>query len=180
MKNLIKQWQECGLKKGDVFLLHSDVRRILLKNREIKLEGILQSLLLTLKDSGTLLLPLFNFDFTKGKIFNINTTPSQMGVLSEFSRKQEGFMRSKHPVYSFAIWGKYAKEFAKLENKSAYAQNSPFGLLKELDGKIGVLDLSDVNPPALYSWGGIRFFLSKKRVSQALKFHFSTSKTQKS
>lgn len=150
MKNLMQNWKNCGICKGDTVLLHSKTVRILMKNIHLDIPTLLQSFLELLSDKGTLLLPLFNFEFTKGVGFDIRTTPSQMGVLTEYARKAPNFIRTKHPVYSFAVCGKYALEFEKLENKSAYAQNSPFGLLKEMDGKIAVLDLPDQHSMTFY------------------------------
>jgi aminoglycoside 3-N-acetyltransferase len=46
-------------------------------------------------------------------------------------------------VYSFAVIGHEAPRFAGLDHTSAYGEDSPFGLLRALDGRIGVLDLID-------------------------------------
>lgn len=99
---------------------------------------------------GTLLLPLFNFDFTKGVPFDINTTPSQMGALTEAGRNWPGAVRTGHPIYSFAAIGARADEFADIKNRSGYGPDSPFAKLREVDGLIGVLDLPDQNSMTFY------------------------------
>jgi aminoglycoside 3-N-acetyltransferase len=99
--------------------------------------------------TGTLLFPLFNFDFTKGTPFDIRNTPSQMGVLTKTARLYPGAVRSGHPVYSFAVIGPQAEKF-DVDNFSGYDSDSPFAMLRELDGKIAVLDLSDLNSMTFY------------------------------
>ena len=78
------RWKGVGIKKGDTILLHSDIKRLLVefkkKNVEISPINILESFLDSIGSNGTLLLPLFNFDFTKGKTFNFNKTPSKNGI----------------------------------------------------------------------------------------------------
>lgn len=56
-------------------------------------ETILDSFLHTLGENGTLLLPLFNFDFCGGAPFVIRTTPSHMGALTEAGRVRLGAVR---------------------------------------------------------------------------------------
>ena len=81
-------------------------------------------------------MPLFNFDFTKGVPFDIRTSESQMGALTEIGRKFNGAVRTGHPIYSFAVIGYKASEFKGIDNVGGYAEDSPFGVLKKLNGKI--------------------------------------------
>ena len=43
----------------------------------------------------------------------------------------------------FCAIGKYASKFGNIVNKSAYSNQSPFQLLRDLDGSVAVLDLED-------------------------------------
>lgn len=139
---------------GDILLLHSNVRRTL--RRAMKTWGrvepadILESFLAALGPSGTLMLPLFNFAFASGATFDIRSTPSEMGVLAEAGRQHPQAVRTGHPIYSFAIIGEAAESCRGLANSSGYGTDSPFGLLRALDGKIGVLDLPDQNSMTFY------------------------------
>ncbi|EEA92903.1 AAC(3) family N-acetyltransferase [Pseudovibrio sp. JE062] len=152
---LLKRWEGSGLQKGDTVLLHSSILRTLVEARRagrrgLTAEQILESFLALLGEEGTLLLPLFNFDFAEGKPFVFDETPSQMGALTEAGRKYPGAVRTGHPVYSFCVIGKEAPKFRHLDNKSGYGADSPFGLLRELDGKIAVLDLPDEGSMTFY------------------------------
>lgn len=154
IKSLAERWAKSGVEKGDVLLLHSNMTRTILEFRRkgVKLDAltILESFLDALGSKGTLVLPLFNFDFTKGIPFDIRTTKSQMGALTEFARNYPGAIRTGHPVYSFVAIGYLSKEFLGVDNESAYSKESPFGILKRLDGKIGALDLDDQNSMTFY------------------------------
>lgn len=105
-----------------------------------------------LGDSGTLLLPLFNFDFAAGAPFDIRTTPSKMGALTEAGRLNVDAVRTGHPIYSFAAIGAHADQFRGVTNYSGYGTDSPFGILHRLGGSIAILDLSDQESMTFYHY----------------------------
>ena len=75
-KLLIEDWRSGGIDAGDVVLVHSNLRRLyrryLKYGIRLSPEQILQSLIEAVGSAGTLLLPLYNFDFTKGSVFDIS------------------------------------------------------------------------------------------------------------
>lgn len=73
-----------------------------------------------------------------------------MGALTEIGRTQKNAIRTGHPIYSFSVIGKLSHEFKGIDNKSGYGPDSPFGKLKELNGKIAVIGLSDQNSMTSY------------------------------
>lgn len=111
---------------------------------------ILDTFLAALGPDGTLVLPLFNFDFAKGTPFDIRHTPSQMGALTEAGRIHPDAVRTGHPIYSFAAIGAQAHRFRDVDNVSGYAEDSPFGILRELNATIAVLDLADQDSMTFY------------------------------
>lgn len=152
---LVENWQRCGLEQGDLVLVHSSLRRLLRKlNKNFgisaKPKDIFDSLMVTLGEEGTLVLPLFNFDFPDTGYFNIRETPSQMGALTEVGRQHSKAVRTGHPIYSFAAIGKLSKEFENIDNKSGYGSNSPFAKIKEFNGKIAIIGLTDQNSMTSY------------------------------
>lgn len=154
IKRLTENWVKCGVNSGDTLLVHSNIKRTLVNARrkgiQLTPDDILDSFLDCLGSSGTLMLPLFNFDFPTTKHFDIRHTPSQMGALTEVARKRSDVVRTGHPIYSFAIFGKEKDKFNGLVNESGYGKDSPFGLLYSLDGKIASLDLEDQNSMTFY------------------------------
>jgi len=151
---LAGRWRACGVEAGDMVLLHSNISRTLREARrthgEVTPAQVLESFLQAVGAQGTLLLPLFNFDFCGGAPFDIRSTPSQMGALTEAARLHPDAVRTGHPVYSFAAIGARSGEFAGVNNRSAYAEDSPFGMLRRAGGKIAVLDLDDQNSMTFY------------------------------
>jgi aminoglycoside 3-N-acetyltransferase len=153
---LADQWRASGIGDGDMVLLHSDIRRTLRSARRdgenLSPETLLNSFLEAVGKSGTLLLPLFNFDFTRGVPFDIRSTPSQMGILTEVGRQHAFSVRTAHPIYSFAVLGAQREQFRQVNNFSGYGEDSPFALLHRNGGKIAVLDLPDQNSMTFYHY----------------------------
>lgn len=151
---LQQRWKRAGLIEGETVLIHSNIKRTLIEYRRNKINispvDILKSFIDVLGPTGTILLPLFNFDFTKGIPFDIRNSESKMGALTEAARNFPGAVRTGHPMYSFAVIGDKSSLFAGVDNNSAYSEDSPFGLLKRLKGKIGVLDLEEQNSMTFY------------------------------
>jgi len=156
VKVLASDWRAAGVAEGDTLLVHSSItrtlRRIAKMGGEVSPTLVMKSFLQALGESGTLLLPLFSFDFSRGVTFDIRNSPSQMGSFTEVGRLWPGAVRTGHPIYSFAVIGKNADMFRGLKNFSGYGQDSPFGILHRLGGKIGVIDLPDLNSMTFYHY----------------------------
>lgn len=153
---LTLDWKNSGINDGDTVLIHSSIsntlRRIETSGVKPSVEIIFESFLRAVGSDGTLVFPLFNFEFTQGVPFDIKETPSHMGALTEFARKHPKSIRTGHPIYSFAVIGKNTSKFDNLKNFSGYGANSPFSVVHELNGKIAVLDLPDQNSMTFYHY----------------------------
>ena len=152
---MLADWKNSGLYEGDTVLVHSDIRRTIFnyqrRKKNISPQLILKSLIEAVGREGTLILPTFNFDFSsKASPFDIANTPSQMGILTEVARMNPNFTRTKHPVYSFAVFGKHKDVFKKAHNSHSYSEDSPFGILKRLNGKIASLNLDELKSMTFY------------------------------
>lgn len=144
-------FSETLFRKGAVLLVHSSTSRIL-KQFGMTPNSLLRAFLDALGPDGTLLLPLFNFNFTSGIPFDLRSTKSQMGALTEAGRNWPDLIRTGHPVYGFAAIGRRAGEFRNIDNYSGYGDNSPFALLHAMDGQIAVMDLPDQNSMTFYHY----------------------------
>lgn len=151
---LSENWRNSGVHEGDTVLIHSNIKRTLKNARKkgyrVTPQHILDSFIKAVGNTGTVILPLFNFDFPNTKIFDINNTPSQMGVLTEAARLYPDAVRTGHPIYSFAVIGKNSNAFKDVDNESGYGEDSPFAILRELNGKIASLDLDDQSSMTFY------------------------------
>lgn len=150
------RWASAGVGKGDMLLLHSSLKRTILSLRRAgfsaSVEDVLNSFLDVLGPEGTLILPIFNFSFTTGTPFDIRTTPSEMGALTEIGRKHPDAVRTGHPIYSFVAIGAKSAMFRGIDNYSGYGGDSPFSKLMSEDAKIGVLDLEDFDSMTFYHY----------------------------
>ena len=139
-EKLVDGFRRLGVKTGDTLLVHSSYKSF--GGVDGGPQTVIDALLEALGEDGTLLMPTFNFDFCKGADWDVRETPSQMGFMTNLVRTDPRAKRVFHPIYSFAVIGKYAEDFGNLRYKSSYAKDSAFGKLRELDGKIMVVGLS--------------------------------------
>lgn len=142
-EQLVEGFRELGVEEGDTLLVHSSYKSF--GPVDGGPQTVIRALVAALGPEGTLIMPTFNFDFNKGAPWDVRTTPSKMGVLTELVRVDPRAKRVFHPFYSFAILGKYAEMLGNLRYKSSYERNSVFGKLRDLDGKIMVIGLSYTN-----------------------------------
>ncbi len=138
--DLVSGFKDLGLQAGDTVLVHSSYKSF--GGVEGGPQDVIEALFDVLTPEGTLIMPAFNFDFNKGQPWDVRTTPSQMGIITEIARTDQRFKRVFHPIYSFSIAGKYAGELTGVRYKSSYERSSVFGRLRDLDGKIMVIGLS--------------------------------------
>ena len=145
LTDLVDGFRALGVEAGDTLLVHSSYKSF------GPVDGGPQTVIRALElavdteHNGTLIMPTFNFGFNKGEPWDVRTTPSKMGVLTELARQDPRAKRVFHPFYSFAVLGRHAEMLGGLRYKSAYERNSVFGKLRDLDGKIMVIGLSYTN-----------------------------------
>lgn len=150
IKNIINElsesWNHSGIDKGDTVLLHSSISGFIkmFREKEITLSpsDILDSFIISVGENGTLILPTYNFEFAKGKAFDIRNSKSETGALTEAARLHPSSVRTGHPLFSFAVIGHQTDKFRNLYNYSAFGNDSPFAKLLEADGKIAALDVA--------------------------------------
>ncbi|MBN1765450.1 MAG: AAC(3) family N-acetyltransferase [Sedimentisphaerales bacterium] len=165
ISQLEKDLQSTGIRKDGVLLVHSSLRSLGYLPHRAK--GVIDNLQKILGPDGTLLLPALSYEsVTRDKpYFNVKTTPSCVGALSEYFRSKKGTIRSIHPTHSVCGAGRLAESMLSGHEKdnTPCGPNSPFYQLKECKGQIlfigcglkpntsmhGVEEL--VNPPYLWS-----------------------------
>lgn len=148
------KWQDIiekieRIDEGDVIYLVSDVTRLALKALREKdsYDGniLLDKLIQRIGPEGTILVPTFNWDFCSGKGFDYYGTISQTGALGNIALKRKDFKRTKHPIYSFAVWGKGQKELCEMENIDAWGEGTPFSYMQDHRGKGLILGLENTH-----------------------------------
>ena len=136
---LVSEFKRIGLTSGDVVLVHSSFKSF--GGVKGGPQTVIDALILVIGNEGTLIVPRFNFDFsTYGTPWDVRSTPSQMGIISEFTRKDPRSRKVFHPIYPFSIIGKHADELVKHRYKGGYSKDSIFNQLRVLDAKIIQID----------------------------------------
>jgi len=119
-----------NLSQGDRIFVSSDISRLAfswhLDGEVFNANLFIESIMNVIGEDGTLVFPTYNWGFCKGIDFNYCETPSKVGALTNVALKREDFTRTKHPIYSFAVWGKDTRNLYALENKSSFGGDSPF------------------------------------------------------
>lgn len=142
-----------GIRNGDSIYIASDTTRMLVemkrrygiknaKEREGFLSGLVEELQRAVGTEGNLLFPVFSWDFCRGKSFDRRLSLGEVGALNNWVLKnRRDFLRTRHPMYSFLVWGKDAEILANLDNLDAWGEDSPFAWLHR-KGKMLLLDVS--------------------------------------
>lgn len=138
--DLTIEFRNMGLDQGDLVLVHSSYKSF--GGVDGGPQTVIDALLQAIGNSGTLVMPTFNFDFCSGEAFDLHATPSQMGIITELVRQMPEAHRVFHPIYSFVAVGVLAEELGALSNKSSYGADSLFAKLMDHDGKIMIIGLS--------------------------------------
>ncbi len=137
---------ELGVGAGDMLYVASDITGLLylaktecgvrVKQRDDFLNAFVDMLQEVVGPEGTLLFPVFSWDWCRGNGFDYRSTPGEVGALNNWILKnREDFTRTKHPIYSFMVWGKNAHRLAAMSNQDAWSDAGPFTYLRDNNGK---------------------------------------------
>ena len=150
MKNLyLELINKMNLTEKDNVVIASDIQRIAYKFYELgeifNFNFFIEKLQKKITKEGTIVFPTYNWDFCKKTPFKYNKSKSKTGVLSQKALERRDFIRTKHPIYSFAVWGKNSDLLYKMNNISSFGEDSPFMHFNEKNYKMIFLDVSFTN-----------------------------------
>lgn len=127
-----------GVKKGDVVFVHSDISvfgKLCLLDRVALLQNLVDVIKESVGNEGTLIMPTFSYSFCRNEIFDVANSKSTVGVLGDFFRRQPDTIRTIHPIFSVAIWGRHKERLSDISHDS-FDADSIFGKLHRIKGKI--------------------------------------------
>jgi len=136
--HFVKALKDAGINKGDSVFVHSRVSafgKLLTFDKNFLMHSLIGSIKDAVGIDGAIIMPTFSYSFDKNEAFDVNSTQSIVGALTEFFRKQPEVIRTAHPNHSVAIWGNNKHELSNI-GKDTFDENSIFGKLHKLDGKI--------------------------------------------
>jgi aminoglycoside N3'-acetyltransferase len=89
---------------------------------------------------GNIAIPSYSYSYTKKEIYNIKTTPTTIGVVSEFLRKRNTNKRTIDPNFSYLLFGNnFNKAFFKVGDCSTFGENSLISDVFIKDGYLGAV-----------------------------------------
>ncbi len=136
--DLLKSLSEVGLGEGDTVLVQSDILRFgkpYFEDVNIFFRSLVDLFIETISQSGTLIMPTFNYEFPNTKKFNLNDTESVTGALTNYFRNLKETLRTNDPMHSCSIWGMQQKEYVTVGNDT-FGKNSIYEKLHSNDAKI--------------------------------------------
>jgi aminoglycoside 3-N-acetyltransferase len=137
-ERLIADFRKLGVNEDDNLLVHSSLRS--LGSFDNKAEIIISSLIQLLGKKGSLLMPALSYETVtrSNPYFDVNTTKSCVGALTEYFRTMKGVKRSIHPTHSVCCLGKETAFFLDdhYKDTTPCGKNSPFSRLEQINGKI--------------------------------------------
>lgn len=129
--------ENLNIKAGDVLCVHSQIFGLgkpLVDKNEF-MGTIIQIFQETIGRTGTLIMPTFSYSFCNKEIYDINNSPSVVGVLTEYFRNMSDVYRTAHPIFSFALWGNRIEEYLDV-GPDAFSLDSVYGKMIRDNGKI--------------------------------------------
>ncbi len=141
------------VEKGDSLYVASDSTRLMVEmkrkynlgskqQRDEVLSALVDVLQETVGAEGTLLFPVFSWMFCRGEGFDRRASLGEVGALNNWILKNRtDFLRTRHPLYSFMVWGRNANHLAGMDNVDAWGGDSPFAWLYCNGGKMLLLDV---------------------------------------
>jgi aminoglycoside 3-N-acetyltransferase len=146
-EDITAQLRALGVAAGDDLFVHSDMRRLLSvqgTGREAKLATVVEGLSGAVPE-GTLMLPTFSYSFCRDEPFDLERSPSTVGVLTEFFRALPGVRRTVEPIFSTAIRGPVADgwepDLFGVTDRNCFGERSIFAYLLERDAKVVCLGI---------------------------------------
>jgi aminoglycoside 3-N-acetyltransferase len=130
-----------GVQRGGVAMVHSSLSS--LGHVPGGEETVILALLDALGPTGTLLMPALTYERVTAAhpVFDIRTTPSNVGAIPEHFRLRAGTRRSLHPTHSVCGAGPRAEELLAPHalDDTPCGPHSPFRLLREAGGQVVML-----------------------------------------
>ena len=136
-QQLKDQLESMGLKGDETILIHSSMKAIGVVNGGA--DTVLDVWMEYFKN-GLLLLPTHTWKTVNADnpVYNPQTTPSCVGLLTNMFMKREEVIRSLHPTHSMAGYGKNAAEYLAGEeyNNTPCTPGGCYDRLKDAGGKV--------------------------------------------
>lgn len=143
---LLQTLRALGIREGDTLMCHSAFKPE--GGFEGKIGDVTDTMLRAIGDSGNLImmsLPYRGMTYMhlkSGHSFDVRSTPSRMGLISEFFRRREGVLRSLSPTHPVLAYGPKAEWIVADHERCVHpcGPGTPFDKALALEGKLVFFD----------------------------------------
>jgi aminoglycoside 3-N-acetyltransferase len=126
------------INKGDNLIIHSNSAGLFQFSLKINVKLINdfhKTILKKIGKNGTLLIPTYNYDFTKTKRYSLKNY-SKMGLISNHLLKKNLKNRTMEPIFNHLVFGKLRNKFMEANIHECFGKNSSFDLMLKNNFKI--------------------------------------------
>jgi aminoglycoside N3'-acetyltransferase len=138
-----------GFFPGATIYVHTSMDKISRRVPGITPTRLMELLKELVGKEGTLMVPTFPFDglqyhyIQSVRVFNVQRTPSLVGLFTEVFRRSEGVVRSRHPTHPIAAWGRHSRELvAEHHLGTAFGEKSPVYKMQDWNGLVAGLGVT--------------------------------------
>lgn len=138
-----------GINPGDMVYISSELLMLMWKCQKKKehfdANDLLDHFMELVGEEGTILIPTYNFDYSNQGYYDRRNSISTVGFLGNIALERKDYIRTQHPMHSFAVWGKYQRQLIDMNNSNSFGEDSPFAFMIEHGAKeigIGIDDYS--------------------------------------
>jgi len=137
-----------GLSRGDVVLVHSDLRTLGRARELVKLPNcgadlVIDAFLGTVGPEGLVVFPTFTKAFEPGQpgpsgdVYDPKATRSRVGSITNFFLRRPDVVRSAQPTHPVAAIGSRAREVCDAPaDQSTFDRRGPWGKMYDWDGQV--------------------------------------------
>ena len=137
--SISKLFGNLGISPSDVVMIHGDAgiaAQLTHLEANKRLDFLFEELVSFIGTEGTLVVPAFSHTFTKSEDFDVENTPSDVGLFSEAFRCLPASKRSKNPNFSVSSIGKYSEEFSCSRVDDSFGPGTAFDILYQHNAKL--------------------------------------------
>lgn len=132
-------FKSLGIKKNDNIIIHSNSAGIF-QYKNTEKHNLYNKFFKSIKDSvgakGTILIPTYNYDFARGKLFDKEKSESQVGSFGNYLLKKYYKNRSDEPIFNHLIFGRLKKKLMNCKLNEAFGDESIFAMMEKFKFKI--------------------------------------------
>jgi len=116
------------------------------------LQTIFQIFIELVGPKGNLIIPTFSYSWgldSPEKHFDVQHTPSKVGLFPEYFRQRADTIRTLDPMFSFALWGPNKEKLSQTSNQS-FGKGSLYEKLHQLNAKLVSFGLKKHDPTFIH------------------------------